>query len=138
MKNYVFYISCFLLLTGCVSKQKYTALQKQREQTLNDKTALEEVLNKVVVENDSLKRQNIALDSAYRAEHEKFIAAISTKNNTTPAPAIKTKGAPMPKNIEYEKKALYVYNLPFYIFWPKNSKATNFLIGIIGDSPMNA
>jgi hypothetical protein len=136
MKNYVLYIFCFLFFTGCVSRQKYVALQKQREQTLIDKTALEEVLNKVVVENDSLKKQNNILDSAYRADHEKFIA-LSIKNNS-PTPAVKTKGAAMPKNVEYEKKALYVYNLPYYIFWPKNSKATNFLIGIVGDSPMNA
>ena len=125
-----------LLATGCVSTQKYSTLKKQHEQTLNEKTGVEEVLNKLAVENDSLKKQNNFLDSMYRAEHEKIIALNS--KNYSPAPPIKGKVSAMPKNIEYDKKALYIYNMPNYIFWPRTVKADKFLIGIVGESAMNA
>ncbi len=136
MKKAILYLLCALFFTGCVSQQKHAALKKQHEQTLNEKTGVEEVLTKIALANDSLKKQNNFLDSMYRAEHEKNLAL--NNKNYSPSPSAKSKAASMPKNIEYEKKSLYVYNLPNYVFWPKSSKATTFLIGIIGDSPMNA
>jgi len=137
MKKTLLYILPVLLLTACVSKKKYSDLQSRHEQALNEKTGLEEVLNKVAVENDSLKRRNTFLDSMYRAEHDKVLAINNNKANSGGG-AVKAKVATMPKNVEYDKKALYIYNLPNYVFWPRTIKADKFLIGVLGESALNA
>jgi len=135
MKQIPFYILSFLLITGCVSKKKFADLEARHQQTLNEKTGVEEVLNKVAVENDSLKKQNNFLDSMYRVEHEKYMAL---NNKSISLPPSKSKVAALPKKIEYDKKALYIYNLPNYVFWPHTVLSDKFLIGILGESAMNS
>lgn len=136
MKKYLSILLVFSFLTGCVSKKKYTALKNRYDQNLNDKSGLEDVLNKVAVENDSLRKQNDLLDSLFRSEREKNLAAGSMKSAA--ATYSKTKAPAVSKTVEYEKKAIYFYNLPNYIYWPKTVKADKFLIGIYGESNMNA
>lgn len=141
MKKFSLYILALVLATGCVSKKKYADLNTRHDQTLNEKTGLEEVLNKVAVENDSLKRRNFSLDSMYRVEHEKNIALSTKSNSNTSSGTVNTSTkakASISKSVEYDKKALYIYNLPNYIFWPRNVKASKFLIGIYGESSLNA
>ena len=135
MKYKLVYISLVLLLTSCVSKKKYAALQRQHEESLNEKVGLESVLNKISVENDSLKKQIKLLDSLFLAER--------IKNNiiNTPSPSVNSSAKSSPaisKAVEYDTKALYIYNIPNYVFWPNTVKADKFLIGIIGDSKLNA
>ncbi len=136
MRRFTLYIFSFLLITGCVSKKKYADLEKRHQQALIEKTGLEEVLSKVAIENDSLKKKNDFLDSVYRAEHEKYVSLNNSKNNVAPPP--KSKNTTISKAVEYDKKALYVYNLPNYVFWPRTVKADKFLIGSLGESNMNA
>jgi hypothetical protein len=135
MKKPALSILALVLLSGCISKSKYAALETRHAQALNEKSGLEEVLTRLAVENDSLKRRNDFLDSLYRTERERSLAAASAVKLPA-APVIKTKTATLPKSVEYDKKALYVYNLPNYIFWPRNVKADKFLIGIVGESAL--
>lgn len=136
MKYKILYLSLILLFTSCVSKKKYTALQKQHEESLNDKVVLESVLNKISIENDSIKKQLALVDSLFLAER--------IKNNTlngagTSEVSAKGKAGPaISKALEYDTKALYIYNIPNYVFWPSSVKADKFLIGIIGYSKLNA
>lgn len=136
MKKSALYLVALLLLAGCVSKKKYANLEARHQQNLNEKSGLEEVLNKVATENDSLKKRVTFFDSLYRSEHEKNIAFGSKPSGGTIAS--KPKSPAMPKNVEYDKKALYVYNLPNYIYWPRTVKADKFLIGVYGESALNA
>ena len=133
MKKAVVIVLTLVLLSGCVSKQKYAALERSHKQSLEDKNGLEEVLNKLAVENDSLRRRNDLLDSLFREEREKTLTA-ATPARSGAAP--KTRAATMPKTLEYDKKALYIYNLPNYIFWPRNVKSDKFLIGVVGESAL--
>jgi hypothetical protein len=133
MKSKLLYIGFVLLLASCVSKSKYNKLKQTHEQSLNDKVDLETVLSKVSVENDSLKRRIAMLDSLLPLVRSKSVAAnpasggeVASKPKTT-----------LSKTVEYDTKALYVYNIPNYIFWPTSIKATRFLIGVIGDSKLN-
>lgn len=124
-----------VVLSSCVSKKKYSVLRQQHEQTITEKSGLEDVLTRLAVENDSLKRQIIRLDTLLYADHEKeTIAAKSAGGSGTVS---KTKST-LSKTAEYDKKALYIYNLPGYIYWPGKIKADKFVVGIIGESPMNA
>jgi|GEM_PF-2658383 hypothetical protein len=133
MKHLLIYSSLLLaLLTSCVSKQKYEALKQQHQQSLNDKIVLEETSSKIVAENDSLKNQLSVLDSLLRLAN--------VKKNTTSrnqSVTIKTKTPTISKAQEYDTKALYIYSIATYIFWPSFIKETNFLIGIIGQSKLN-
>ncbi len=133
MKHKLLYLSLVLLLASCVSKKKYTALQKQHDDSVNDKVVLESVFSKISIENDSLKKQLALLDSLFLAER--------IKNNTVNnyGGTAKAKASPaISKAIEYDTKALYIYNIPNYVFWPNSVKADKFLIGILGDSKLNA
>ena len=133
MKSKLTYIILVLFLTSCVSKKKYSALQKQHEQSLNEKIGLETILNKMSVENDSLKKQVALLDSLFLAER------IKNNSGSGSAEVSKTKSnGTISKTIEYDTKALYIYNIPNYVFWPKSIKTDKFLIGIVGDSKLNA
>lgn len=135
MKKFAFYSLTVLLFTACISKKKYNELQNRHNQALNEKSGVEEVLTKVAVENDSLKKRNNFLDSMYRSDHEKLA---SLSNKSVPAAPARSKAASMPKNVEYEKKALYVYNLPNYVFWPRGIKTDKFLVGIMGESALKS
>jgi hypothetical protein len=134
MKHKLLYISLFaLLITSCVSKKKYEALNMQHQQSLNDKVTLEDVFNQMSIENDSLKNQIILLDSLLRQANIKK-NAISPSSNASS----KTKASTISKAQEYDTKALYIYSITKYVFWPSFIKETNFLIGVIGDTKLNA
>lgn len=134
MKNKLLYIVFAFALTSCVSKGKYNALRKQHDETVNQKGDLENVLAKMAMANDSLKARTTLLDSLLIAE--------KLKNGMgAPAPVVessaKTK-VTISKAVEYDTKAVYICNIPNYVFWPKDHNAEKFLIGIIGDSKLNA
>lgn len=99
-----------------------------------EKNVLEEVLNKLAVENDSLTRLIYSLDSLYRVERDKN----SLVNNKGGERGFKVK--PRPSLIsgkeEYDKKAIFLYNFLSYIFWPAEGKFESFNIGIVGESPI--
>lgn len=134
MKHKLIYISLFvLLITSCVSKKKYQALYQQHQQSLNDKVTLEDVFNRMSIENDSLKNQIILLDSLLRQTNIKKNA-----NPTSSTASARTKTSTISKAQEYDTKALYIYSITKYVFWPSFIKETNFLIGVIGDTKLNA
>jgi hypothetical protein len=132
MKSRLLYISFVLLLASCVSKNKYNKLKQSHEQSLNDKVDLETVLNKVVVENDSLKKRIAMLDSLLPLVRSKSVATANSGGDASSKPK-----TTLSKTVEYDTKALYIYNIPNYVFWPTSIKATKFLIGVIGDSKLN-
>ncbi len=134
LKHKLLYIFLVLVLASCVSKKKYTALQKQHNESLNDKVVLESVLSKISIENDSLKRQLALVDSLFLAERIKNNSVVNNSSGASKSKA----GPAISKAVEYDTKALYIYNIPNYIFWPNSIKADKFLIGIIGDSKLNA
>jgi hypothetical protein len=134
MKKISFYIASVVLLTACVSKQKYSNLEARHQQALNEKSGLEEVLTKVATENDSLRQRVVFFDSLYRAEHERNSAASAKVSSGVVVS--KPKSPAMPKNVEYDKKALCMYNFPNYIYWPRTIKSDKFLIGIYGESAL--
>jgi hypothetical protein len=136
MKYKVVYISLFLLLASCVSKKKYNALKQRHDQSINEKVDLETVLNKVSVENDSLKKRLVLVDSLFMAERLKN--GISGNTAASSDVSVKAKTSTISKTVEYDTKALYIYNIPNYVFWPGTVKTDKFLIGIMGDSKLNA
>jgi len=130
MKLRLFIVVSILFFASCVSKQKY--LKMQDEKTA-EKNVLEEVLNKLAVENDSLTRLIYSLDSLYRTERDKN--SLASKGGER---GFKVK--PRPSLIsgkeEYDKKAIFLYNFLSYIFWPADAKSESFGIGIVGESPI--
>ena len=94
-------------------------------------------MNRLAVENDSLKKQNDLLDSLLIAEREKAPALTNKKEpkgGSSPKPYGKSK---LSKSAEYDKKAVFLYNFAAYVSWPKlNTK--QFTIGIVGESMMNS
>jgi hypothetical protein len=140
MRNALLIIAPAFLLSACVSQKKYTALQEQNKQLTADKAAVEDVLNKLAVENDSIKRENSLLDSLIRVEKEKNEALAGNKKDNGKDPVItkpKYKKSTLTKEQEYDKKALFIYNFTSYVSWSK-FKGNEFLIGIVGDSPINS
>lgn len=137
MKHILIYIGLVLLFVSCVSKKKYAALKQQHEQTLTDKVTLEDVLGKITVENDSLKKQITLLDSLLRTANIKN----NMVPNVSPVMDVATKtraNSTISKKAEYDTKALYIYGITHYVFWPSSVKTDKFLIGIIGESKLNA
>lgn len=135
MKHKLIYIGFFsLLFIACVSKKKYNTLNQQHQQSLNDKVTLEDVFTKMSIENDSLKNQITLLDSLLRQANVKKSASNSTASNN----AAKAKPTTISKAQEYDTKALYIYSITKYVFWPSFIKETNFIIGVIGESKLNA
>lgn len=123
-----------MLFAACVSKKNYVALQDQNKQLNDEKSQMEDVLNKLAVENDSLKKENMLLDSLYRVEKEKNdVAVTDKKDNYKP----KYKKNTLSESEEYDKKALFIYNFTSYVSWP-SFKGNEFLIGIVGDSPIDS
>jgi hypothetical protein len=105
----------------------------------SEKEVLENVLNKLAMENDSLTRLIYELDSLYRTEKEKSSVAYNTNGKTTGGDRslkVKPKRGNISGKEEYEKKAIFVYNFLSYIFWPADSKTETFNIGIVGESPI--
>ena len=124
--------SFFLMLTSCVSKKKY--LQMQEEKTA-EKTVLEDVLNKLVVHNDSLTKLIYSLDSLYRTERDRNIGLANSKGIDRSF-KIKPRPSLISGKEEYDKKAIFIYNFLSYIFWPPDIKTETFNIGIVGESPI--
>lgn len=92
-----------------------------------EKTSLEDVLNRLAMENDSVRQENDLLDSLIRVEREKNIAVNSKKES----PKAKAKKSSLSKVDEADKKALFVYNFTSYVSWPKFN-ADKFVIGVVG------
>src|SRR6185437_9129725 len=108
MKHKLIYIGLFLvMLASCVSKKKYSALQQQHQQSLNDKVTLEDVFNQMSIENDSLKNQIVLLDSLLRKASIKK----NTPSPTAQANSSKIKATTISKAQEYDTKALYIYSI---------------------------
>ncbi len=117
-----------LVLFSCVSKKKYASSIEQNRVLTEEKTSLEDLLNKIAMENDSLKQENDLLDSLIRVERDKN-AFVSKKDYVKP----KAKKSSLSKNDEADKKALFIYNFTSYVSWPKFN-SDKFLIGIVGNT----
>jgi hypothetical protein len=130
MARGLLYIPMILLFVSCVSKKKYNVAQQRQEQLMTEKMDLEALLGKLSVENDSLKKRVTWLDSVFIAERKKA--------NSIPTETPKANKPGGNRVVESDKKALYIYNIPNYVFWPQSVKTDKFLIGIIGDSKLNA
>lgn len=134
MKGYFLYTGLFFLLAGCVSKKKYDILQAQHNMAVENKNNTELVLDKLLAQNDSLRKEVAMKDSIYRALYEKQNMA-AAKAEPVRMPTGKVNPKPATKE-EYEKKALYIYNIPSYISWPESIQTDNFLIGVIGNKEL--
>jgi hypothetical protein len=121
-----------LILASCVSKKKY--MEMQREKTA-EKSVLEDVLNKLAVENDSLTKLIYSLDSLYRAERDKS-NNLATNKGLDRGFKVKPRRSLISGKEEYDKKAIFIYNFLSYIFWPPEDKSETFMIGIVGESPI--
>ncbi len=134
MRSLIIYIICFVCLSACVSKAKYSKLNTQHTNLVAEKNSLDDLLIKLAVENDSLKAENLKLDSLLTDEHEKYLALSEKK--TGGVKTAKPKKSTISIKDEYEKKAVYLYNICSYVFWPKSNHPTNFIISIVGKSPL--
>lgn len=102
-----------------------------------EKSVLEDVLNKLAVENDSLNKLIYELDSLYRAERDKNNHGLVNNNNGNQRGfKINPKRSLISGKEEYDKKAVFLYNFLSYIFWPPDPDAKTFNIGIVGESPI--
>lgn len=118
-----------LFLFSCVSKKKYADAMEQNKILTEEKSALEEVLNKLAMENDSMRQENDLLDSLIRIEREKTVVTNTKKDNNKP----KAKRSSLSKVDEADKKALFIYNFTSYVSWPKFN-SDKFLIGVVGNT----
>lgn len=134
--TYFLIVLSVLSLSSCVSKKKYKEAIKQADERTAEKAVLEEVLNKLAVENDSLTKMIIEIDSLYRTEKEKNIASNTSRKDGTRG--FRTNKRNISSKDEYNKKALFIYNFLSYIHWPSDLKAESFNIGIVGESPVKA
>lgn len=119
------------MLSSCVSKKKYMQMQDEKAA---EKNVLEDVLNKLAVENDSLTKLIYSLDSLYRSERDKN--NLASNKGTDRSFKVKPRRSLISGKEEYDKKAIFLYNFLSYIFWPPDPKAVNFNIGIVGESPI--
>lgn len=124
----IIYIILALVFFSCVSKKKYSNSIYQNKTLSEEKTSLEELLNKLAMENDSLKQENELLDSLIRVERDKN-TTVSKKDYAK----TKTKKSSLSKSDEADKKALFIYNFTSYVSWPKFN-AEKFLIGVVGNT----
>lgn len=127
-----------LFFASCVSKKKYQELSKQLEAKASGKADLEDVLNKLAVENDSLKNTIMLLDSLLRTERrsQTVVTNNGPKKDESRGVRIKVKPNLISEKEEYDTKAVYIYNFISYIFWPGEAIGETFNIGIVGDSPI--
>jgi hypothetical protein len=109
------------------------------ELLFSDRDILEDVLNKLAIENDSLKKEIDILDSLYRDEREKNLLLANKKDSKESSKEYKTRGkkSNLTKVQEYDKKALYMYNFTSYVSWP-HINSSKFLIGVAGSSNINS
>lgn len=121
------------LFVSCVSTKKYNKALEESSARNSEKAAMEEVLNKLVVENDSLKRKIYELEELNRAEKEKQLALSGKKEDR--GLNLKSKHAAISGKEEYDKKAIFLCSFLSYISWPED-KSENFMIGIVGESPI--
>jgi len=135
MKHIFIILTFSVFLGSCVSKKKFDKAQTQYTKISSEKDDLEEVLGKLAMENDSLKKENIHLDSLYRNEREKNLLANNKKDGKDNKDYKNKKKSTLTKTQEYDKKALFMYNFTSYISWTAK-KTPNFTIGIVGDSPI--
>ena len=134
MKQNILLIFCALMiLSSCVSKKKYLDMQNEKAA---EKNVLEEVLNKLAVENDSLTKLIYSLDSLYRIERDKNSIASNNKGGERSFKVKPKRNNLLSGKEEYDKKAIFLYNFLSYIFWPPDPKAETFNIGIVGESPI--
>lgn len=137
MKSVSIYLICIIVLSACVSKSKFTKLSTQHNVLIEEKNSLDDVLIKLAIENDSLKKENDILDSLLADEHEKYVALQEKKTGKDSGiKNSKRKKSTITIKDEYEKKAVYMYNICSYVFWPKSNNPTNFIISIVGKSPI--
>ena len=128
---------CFVvlsaLLVSCVSTKKYNKAIEEAQSRNSEKTAMEEVLNKLVVENDSLKKRITELEELNRLEKEKQLALSGKKEDR--GLNFKSKHAAISGKEEYDKKAIFLCSFLSYISWPDDN-SDSFMIGIVGESPI--
>lgn len=137
MQKIITIIGVSVLLFSCVSKKKYASLENQFNTVSSEKSSLEEVLQKLAIENDSIKKEYSSLDSLYRTEREKNASVATNKKDSKEPKEYKAKKkSTLTKAQEYDKKALFIYNFASYISWPV-IKGDRFAIGIVGESPIN-
>ena len=105
-----------------------------QEQRSAEKNVLEEVLNKLAVENDSLTKLIYSLDSLYRTERDKN--NLATNKGLDRGFKVKPRRSLISGKEEYDKKAIFLYNFLSYIFWPSEDGSETFNIGIVGESPI--
>lgn len=130
---YFIIITAIIGLSSCVSKKKYKEAVAASEARNEEKAALEDVLNKLVSENDSLKKRLNELEEFNRTEREKSLVLNGKKEDR--GLNFKTKPALISGKEEYDKKAIFLCSFLSYISWP-DDKAESFTIGIIGESPI--
>jgi len=106
-----------------------------QDEKTSEKSVLEDVLNKLAVENDSLNKLIYELDSLYRAEKDKDNGLANNKGAERGF-KVKPKRSLISGKEEYDKKAIFIYNFLSYIFWPPDPATETFNIGIIGISPI--
>ncbi len=99
-----------------------------------EKNVLEEVLNKLAVENDSLTKLIYSLDSLYRSERDKN--NLANNKGLDRGFKVKPRRSLLSGKEEYDKKAIFLYNFLSYIFWPAEDNSETFNIGIVGESPI--
>lgn len=126
-------IAALMGFTSCVSKKKYHEAISASEARNEEKIALEEVLNKLVTENDSLKKRVIELEELNRIEREKSLVMNGKKEDR--GLNLKTKTPLISGKEEYDKKAIFLCSFLSYISWP-DDKSESFNIGIVGESPI--
>ncbi len=132
----IFFVLSTLFIVSCVSKKKYNEVSKQVDEKTSEKAVLEEVLNKLAVENDSLTKMIGLVDSLYRAEKERTNNASISKREEKAYNKLKAKKSQLSNRDEYYTKAVFVYNFLSYIHWPNDLKSESFNIGIVGNSPI--
>jgi hypothetical protein len=125
-------LSTILIFGSCVSKKKYMEMQNEKSA---EKNVLEDVLNKLAVENDSLTKLIYSLDSLYRTERDKNNSVVNNKSLDRGF-KVKPRRSLISGKEEYDKKAIFIYNFLSYIFWPADDKSEAFMIGIVGESPI--
>lgn len=134
--RFAYILISFLAFTSCVSKKKYKTMSDLAQTKSTEKDALEDVLNKLVVENDSLKKWLIEIDSLYRIEREKNNSLVA--KNEGRGLKLKVKPKLVSTKEEYDKKALFIYSFTSYVMWPIEQLSESFNIGLVGESPIKA
>ncbi len=131
-KKYILILVLPLFFASCVTKKKYN---EAKEQASTEKAVIENILNRLAVENDSLTNLVELLDSLYNVEKRKGLSLANNKN-VDRSLKFKVKPKLISEKEEYDTKAVFIYNFISYIFWPPENLTESFNIGIVGDSPI--